>query len=352
MASSSSPWTRRTCRQCWPPRATRRPCRTATASPSSRTRSGRNDSASPSGTIRSGSASSSRNGPIAVRSSSSQQASPRSAISDRTYVPAEHEISKAARSPSDHSSSVRYTVTRRSFVSTASPARAISYARLPPTFTAENAGGRCNCSPTAISSRCARVALPTRTRSRPVANGSSVPACPTFVPRGSDRRTSATTSCEVTPAGLARSRTPEGTKSVGQLLADELAQPLHELRVRQRSREARSLRVPAAPELAGDAGHVDAAVRGAQAHLAHPVPVRGQQLAHEHRHGGSLDGAHVVHHALGVGLEGAGRRVVVLDQVRDRDRAALEALDARQSALQQLHAPEGKVLEQPPVDLV
>jgi hypothetical protein len=61
----------------------------------------------------------------------------------RTYVPAEHEISNAARSPSVHRSSARYTVTRRSFVSTASPARAISYARRPPTFTAENAGGRC-----------------------------------------------------------------------------------------------------------------------------------------------------------------------------------------------------------------
>jgi hypothetical protein len=43
-----------------------------------------------------------------------------------------------------------------------------------------------------------------------VANGSSVPACPTFVPRGSALRASATRSCELRPAGFARSRTPDG----------------------------------------------------------------------------------------------------------------------------------------------
>ena len=43
----------------------------------------------------------------------------------------------------------------------------------------------------------------------PVANGSSVPACPTFAPRAiGSRRTCSTTSCEVTPAGFATSRTP------------------------------------------------------------------------------------------------------------------------------------------------
>src|SRR5690349_5376232 len=49
------------------------------------------------------------------------------------------------------------------------------------------------------------VARPSSTTSSPVAKGSSVPACPT---RGalrlppSARRTAATTSCELTPAGL------------------------------------------------------------------------------------------------------------------------------------------------------
>src|SRR5919112_2788871 len=58
--------------------------------------------------------------------------------------------------------------------------------------------------------RCTRVARPTRTSSRPVANGSSVPAWPTRR-RGLDpscRRTAATMSCEVLPAGLSTSRSP------------------------------------------------------------------------------------------------------------------------------------------------
>src|SRR3954467_11364648 len=63
----------------------------------------------------------------------------------------------------------------------------------------------------AIRKRCTRVARPTSTSSRPVANGSSVPAGPTRVPRGNVRRIRATTSCEVTPAGLSARITPSAT---------------------------------------------------------------------------------------------------------------------------------------------
>ena len=57
---------------------------------------------------------------------------------------------------------------------------------------------------------CDFVARPTSTSSRPVANGSSVPAWPGARARRSARRTRATTSCEVIPAGLSISRMPSG----------------------------------------------------------------------------------------------------------------------------------------------
>src|SRR3954467_231696 len=56
------------------------------------------------------------------------------------------------------------------------------------------------------------VAAPTSRISRPVANGSSVPAWPTFcfspVWSRNSRRTTATTSCDVMPAGLLNRITP------------------------------------------------------------------------------------------------------------------------------------------------
>src|SRR4051812_17864434 len=54
------------------------------------------------------------------------------------------------------------------------------------------------------------VARPTRISSTPVANGSSVPAWPTLVPRGSNRFTIATTRAEESPGGLSTLRIPLG----------------------------------------------------------------------------------------------------------------------------------------------
>src|SRR3954470_751429 len=54
-----------------------------------------------------------------------------------------------------------------------------------------------------------RVAAPTQTTRTPVASGSSVPACPTLVPR-SGPTTRLTTSREVRPAGLFRFSPPPG----------------------------------------------------------------------------------------------------------------------------------------------
>src|SRR6185312_7983971 len=52
-----------------------------------------------------------------------------------------------------------------------------------------------------------RVARPTRRTSKPVANGSSVPPCPTRR-TGRARRAMATTSCDVMPAGLSTRTNP------------------------------------------------------------------------------------------------------------------------------------------------
>ena len=117
--------------------------------------------------------------------------------------------------------------------------------------------------------------------------------------------------------------------------------------------EAGRLRVAAAAELAGDARHVDAAVGGAQADLAHAR--RGRRRAARAR-------------ARATAVPSTARMwsttpsesvscapvclVVVLDEVGDRDRAVVVALDARQRALEQLQAAEGQVLVEAAVDLV
>src|SRR3954468_11381574 len=142
--------------------------------------------------------------------------------------------------------------------------------------------------------RCTRVARPTSTSSSPVANGSSVPACPTLTPRPSRRRTKATTSWEVTPAGLSTRRTP--SELPGNLGPQELDQ----LGIAELGRDPRRPPVPAAAGGAGDARDVDAVVGRAQRDLAArggAVAVGGQ-LAHEPRDRCALDGAQVVHQAL------------------------------------------------------
>src|SRR5581483_151099 len=148
------------------------------------------------------------------------------------------------------------------------------------------------------------VARPSNTNNNPVANGSSVPAWPTLTPRGNPRRTRATTSCEVGPAGLSTRRTPSRAKprpegsfrggsspggslprppgSViallrrrgGQLRRDLLAQEGHELVVGQLGREAGRLPVTAAAARARDGRHVDLAVGRAQRDLLAPRRAR------------------------------------------------------------------------------
>src|SRR4051795_5276879 len=160
-----------------------------------------------------------------------------------------------------------------------------------------------------MSTRCTRVARPARTSSSPVAKGSSVPAWPTFIPRPRPRRTPATMSWEVFPAGLSMRRIPPGIRSreagcrgswsgrgagcpaedsragpSAKLLGDLRPQEGHELVPGQRGGEARGLGVAAAPLLARDARDVHALVAGPQRDLLLALLPRGQAVAHERGH--------------------------------------------------------------------
>src|SRR6478672_3270026 len=140
---------------------------------------------------------------------------------------------------------------------------------------------------------------PTRTRTRPVANGSSVPACPARrSPR--PRRTRTTRSWDVLPAGLSARTRPSigrrmmaarsrGVRAAGrwrraaglQLGGDLLAEEGQELLVAEARGEPGRLAVPAAPGGARDERDVDAAVRGAQGDLLAAAARLADQLARQ-----------------------------------------------------------------------
>src|SRR3954470_23582839 len=103
---------------------------------------------------------------------------------------------------------------------------------------------------------------PSRISSRPVANGSSVPACPVFCP--CSRRARATASCEVIPAGLSTRSTPgsEGSAVIPAPLGETRlslplgAEHLEELFRREIGREPARPPVAAAAMCLGDGGYV------------------------------------------------------------------------------------------------
>src|SRR5689334_8489226 len=109
--------------------------------------------------------------------------------------------------------------------------------------------------------RASRVALPSTSGSTPLAAGSSVPVCPI---RRSPiaRRTRATTSCEVGPAGLSMTNRPSIDRCLD-LVDEDLLQGVD----RARDAAAGRVLVAAAAELLGDRADVDVALR------AHADPV-------------------------------------------------------------------------------
>ena len=184
-----------------------------------------------------------------------------------------------------------------------------------------------------------RVAAPTSTSSRPVANGSSVPgvADPLLLAgllaqppphAGDDVVRGHAGGLRVEQHAARRPWAPRRSFSCA---PTSRAHALGQLVDRQLGREAGRLAMAAAAELAGDARHVDAAVGRAQRHLAPARAVGRQQVADEHGDRGVLDGAQVVDDALGVGLERVRLGEVVAGQVGQRDRAVVEALDPRRA---------------------
>src|SRR3954469_20373192 len=162
--------------------------------------------------------------------------------------------------------------------------------------------------------RCARRARPTSTSRRPVANGSSVPACPALrTPR--PRRVASVRSCEVLPAGLSTRTSPSTERRrYLQLGGDLLAQEGDELVVGQLGREARGAPVAAAAARPRDRRDIDVAVGGAQRDLlARPVAV--EQLPRLGLGLWALPRAQVVDDALGVALLRPGHAEVVAAEV-------------------------------------
>src|SRR3954453_14076307 len=156
--------------------------------------------------------------------------------------------------------------------------------------------------------------------SSPVANGSSVPACPVFAPV--TRRICATIANDDGPAGLSTSATPDGSRARGGTLREEsLADGLGDLVERLLGREAGGLAVAAAAEAPGDHRHVELVDARAQRPLVRRARV-ARRLAADHGQPGAVDGTQVVDDPLRVGLRGAHLGEVVAQEMRDDDAAA------------------------------
>src|SRR5437762_3960682 len=191
--------------------------------------------------------------------------------------------------------------------------------------------------------RWTRRARPTRTSSRPVANGSRVPACPALR-TPSSRLTASVMSCEVLPGGLSTRTSPSIARG-SELLGELLAQEGDELFLRHLGGEPSRLPVPPATSGAGDDRHVDLAVGRPQRDLLAPRARRGavlaEQVARERGDLRALDRAQVVDDALGVALLGAREAEVVAGEAGERQSALVEAPDVRERPREQLELREG-----------
>src|SRR5438132_10892717 len=178
------------------------------------------------------------------------------------------------------------------------------------------------------------VAAPDNKSSRPVANGSSVPAWPVRAPVRC--RTPATIANEDGPAGLSTRIRPLGLRPRGGTREELALDEIGDLLDRIVAREARCLAVTAAPRLARDRGNIELVVARAQADAARPVP----RLTDQSGHVRALDHPQVVNDPLRVRLGGTDVREVAPQQVRDDQPAAVVNFRPLERAGEQLQLRE------------
>ena len=181
-----------------------------------------------------------------------------------------------------------------------------------------------------------------------MANGSRVPACPTLTPRPSRRRCAATTSCEVTPAGLSTRMTPSFTTARTARRAG--TRPARGSRGRSRSRPRGGGRRRPGARAMTETSTRSSVARSDTLRLGDsPFPSRSRIRPGD---GGPLDRAQVVDDALRVALVGPRGPVVLEREVGHGEQPAVVALDVREPARQQLELALRDALVEAAVDRV